>query len=117
MKIITWVLEDHLCNDCGGRILRSVSGVGATPGGNPVFKCADCGKATSGMSANVLCWCGYSMRLNHGRTAYRCLPFSVLKEHPEWRQAFLACGCDPTRGEVGIVLEDSIQRLRQEPAS
>ena len=32
---LTWALEDHLCRSCGGRILRSVSGAGMTPGGDP----------------------------------------------------------------------------------
>ena len=38
-------------------------------------------------------------------TAYRCVPFSALKEHPELERHFRACGCDPEFGEVGIVLE------------
>ena len=39
----TWAIEDHLCRSCGGRILRCVKGNGMTPGGNPLYKCADCG--------------------------------------------------------------------------
>lgn len=38
----TWALTDHLCRDCGGRVLRCVTGNGITPGGNPIYKCADC---------------------------------------------------------------------------
>jgi len=113
MKVRTWALEDHLCKGCGGRILRCVTGGGPTGGGNPIFKCADCGTSLSGMGPSVLCWCGFSMKHNHGKTAYQCLPFTILTEHPEWRQAFLACGCDPTRGEVGIVLEDSIRSIME----
>lgn len=109
----TWAIEDHLCKDCGGRILRCVTGGGPTGGGNPIFKCADCGASSSSMGPAVLCWCGFSMKHNNS-TAYRCLPFSVLKERPELRQAFLACGCDPSRGEVGIVLNDSIQRANDQ---
>lgn len=30
-----WVLADHLCSACGGRILKCVKGMGMTPGGNP----------------------------------------------------------------------------------
>ncbi len=105
---MTWAIEDHLCRSCGGRILRCVEGAGMTPGGNPVFKCADCGKMTSGMGPEVLCWCGFSHRQNR-TTAYRCLPFSILKERPELEQKFRACGCDPTRGEVGIVLEEGLK--------
>lgn len=75
------------------------------PGGNPLFKCADCGAGTSAMGPEALCWCGFSHRGQHHLTAYRCLPFSILDTRPELKTAFAACGCDPNRGEVGIVLE------------
>lgn len=102
-----YVLEDHLCRKCGGRILRCVAGAGMTPGGNPIYRCADCGVATSASSPNSLCWCGFSHRMN-ACTAYRCLPFSILDRYPELRTVFAECGCDPSRGEVGIVLETSL---------
>jgi len=106
MKQISWYLEDHLCRACGGRMLRSAAGAGPSPGGNPLFKCADCGKANTGMDSTSLCWCGFSHKLNHNSTAYVCKPFSILKERPELLAAFQACGCDPARGgEVGIMLE------------
>lgn len=110
----TWALEDHLCRSCGGRILRCVSGNGVTGGGNPIFKCANCGKARASMGPDDLCWCGHYLRLNDDKRAYVCLPFSVLKERPYLRNAFLACGADPERGEVGIVLEADCLRLRDE---
>lgn len=100
-----WAIEDHLCRGCGGRILRCIKGNGMTPGGNPVYKCADCGDSKSGTSPAVLCWCGHAFRHNQHHTAYRCLPFSLIDDKPELRAQFLACGCDPKRGEVGIVLE------------
>ena len=105
----TWAIENHLCRGCGRRILRCVTGNGITAGGNPIFKCADCGKATAAMSADALCWCGFSHRGNSHATAYRCLPFSILEKQPELLSAFRACGCDPTRGEVGIVLERDLK--------
>lgn len=107
-----WVLEDHLCRDCGGRMLRCVKGNGMTPGGNPIYKCADCGKEKASMSTKDLCWCGFSMRQNMGTTAYQCLPFSILETRPELRNAFLSCGCNPERGEVGIVLEAALREER-----
>jgi hypothetical protein len=33
----------------------------------------------------------------------------VLKDRPELEQAFRACGCDPSRGEVGIMLERDLR--------
>lgn len=101
----TWILEDHLCRSCGGRILRCASGQGMTPGGNPVYQCADCGQSASGALPDVLCWCGLSHRGNAHVTPYVCLPFSILESRPELEPAFRACGCDPQRGEVGIMLE------------
>lgn len=108
----TWAVEDHLCRHCGGRILRCVTGNGVTGGGNPVFKCADCGSAVAAMGPERLCWCGFEHRRN-APGAYMCLPFSVLEESPWLRDAFAACGTDPERGEVGIILSADYTRLRQ----
>lgn len=113
-KAKTWVIEDHLCRHCGGRILRCVTGNGMTGGGNPIFKCADCGKASADMTPACLCWCGFHHKHNRGTQAYRCIPFSILQQ-PEFnnevkrrlRNEFAKCGCDPDRGEVGIVLTQS----------
>jgi len=44
------------------------------------------------------------------------MPFSILEEKPFLKEAFLACGCDPTRGEVGIMLEADLYRLTKEHA-
>ena len=106
MEKRTWVIEDHLCRKCGGRILRCVTGNGMTPGGNPIFKCADCGTAKSAMNPDVLCWCGMKHKNQHD-PAYICLSFSKIEEFPKLRHEFLKCGCDPGQGEVGIVLRDS----------
>lgn len=113
--MITWQLTDHLCAGCGGRILKSVSGAGMTPGGNPVWKCADCGKATAAMGPDVMCWCGFHHKHNHNTTAFVCKPYSVLEDKPELLAAFQACGCDPKRGgEVGIMLEKDFRRIMKE---
>jgi hypothetical protein len=114
MKSITWKLVNHLCRKCGGRILRSVTGAGMTPGGNPIFRCADCGASNYAMGPEVLCWCGFNHR-QQNITAYACLPYSVLKDEPELLDAFLACGCDPKRGgDVGIVMLKSLEQIRGE---
>ena len=96
-------LTDHLCRYCGGRVLQCIN-TGPSPGGNPEFRCADCGKSSYGLGPDCICWCGFKHR-NQTESAYKCLPFSILKEHPDLRKCFLACGCDPERNEVGIVLE------------
>lgn len=93
-------------------MLRSVSGVGPTAGGNPLYRCADCGKGSASPSSDVVCWCGMRHRNQTEPPAYRCLPFSILSEKPWLRGAFLACGCDPDNGEVGIVMIRDLERLR-----
>lgn len=111
-KEMTWALTDHLCKSCGGRVLRCVGGSGPTPGGNPLYKCADCGKSVAAMGSDALCWCGYSHKHNHNATAYVCKPFAILQDHPEFLRAFQACGCDPKRGgEVGIMLERDFKEI------
>lgn len=108
----TWRVVDHLCKGCGGRILACASGQGMTPGGNRLYRCADCGAHGSDMGqGGGLCWCSFEHR-NQRETAYMCRPFSVLEREPHLLEAFLACGCDPKRGEVGIMLESDMRRLR-----
>lgn len=103
-----FALEDHVCRSCGGRILRQLNH-GPTPGGNPVYRCANCGVASSSMGPDRLCWCGFQFRAQHA-TAYRCLPFSILKDRPELLEAFRSCGCEPGRQEVGVVLESALHK-------
>ena len=112
-KQMQWILEDHLCRSCGGRILRCVSGGGPTGGGNPIWRCADCGKSEASMSPDGLCWCGFSHRQNSGLSPYVCVPFSILEEKPQLLEAFRSCGCDPANGgEVGIMLEKDLAAAR-----
>lgn len=113
MKRMTWVIEDHLCMKCGGRILRCVTGHGPTGGGNPVYRCADCGVSTSSMGPDSLCWCGFSHRTQR-LSEYRCMPFSILEKHPELLSAFRSCGCEPEKGEVGILLESHLRELHKQ---
>lgn len=110
---ITWKLVDHLCSSCGGRILMSVAGAGMTPGGNPIYRCADCGKSAASMGPQEICWCGFSHR-GQNATAYMCLPYSILNDNPLLITAFKACGCDPERGgDVGIMLEVDFRKYME----
>jgi hypothetical protein len=56
--------------------------------------------------------------LNSKTFAYRCLPFSLLdgnalseKQKRKLTAAFRNCGCDPERGEVGIILESEYPNI------
>lgn len=98
---ITWKLTDHICRNCsGGRVLRSVTGAGMTPGGNSIYRCADCG--ASGYATDEICWCGFRMK-NQRDNGFICMSFSILKTEPELLNEFRACGCEPDRAEVGII--------------
>lgn len=108
----TWAIEDHLCRKCGGRILRCVTGNRVTGGGNPVFRCADCGAAQAAMGPQCLCWCGFSHRRQE-LNPYMCVPYSVLDEMPQLIRAFRDCGCDPEAGgDVGIMLVSDYLRVK-----
>ena len=110
-----WKILDHLCKECGGRILQCVAGGGPTGGGNPIFKCAQCPAITSSMGPSALCWCGFEMR-GQRTHAYVCLPFSIIKENPAYKNMFSRCGCNPDSksAEVGIVLTDDLLKMREE---
>jgi hypothetical protein len=115
----TWAIEDHLCKSCGGRILRCVTGNGMSPGGNPTFMCADCGKAAWGMGVgdSELCWCSFNHRRNK-EGFYTCLPFAIIEARPLVKQklinAFRNCGCEPDKGGVGIVLTETYRDILEE---
>jgi len=110
----TWALTDHICRNCsGGRILRCVTGGGPTGGGNPIYKCADCGISTSSTGPDSLCWCGFNVK-NNRLPQFICLPFSILETKPYLRQVFFSYGCDPSKGEVGIMTKDAYKHAEEE---
>ena len=108
-----WVVEDHVCRKCGGRILRCVSNV-ITGGGNPLWRCADCGEQTSGMTPACLCWCGYKQRCQT-ISGYTCVHRREGEMNENMRIAMSKCGFDIRKGgEVGIALEVDVERIRNE---
>ena len=113
-RMMTFVLEDHLCRHCGARVLRAVTGVGMTGGGNPVFMCSTCGKGGAAMGPEIVCWCGFQMR-GQNLNAYMCVPFSALKDNPHLRQEFQSCGTDPDSQQttIGVVTENGYRRAKR----
>lgn len=110
MRRKTWELTDHVCRVCGGRILLCVSGQGPTGGGNPIWRCADCGVACASIGPASICWCGFTHR-GQDQSVYCCCPFSVLEQHPEMLKEFRSCGCDPGRTEIGIVTQEAFRKM------
>lgn len=109
----TWTLTDHACRGCGGRVLQSASGV-ATAGGNPVFRCADCGAGSSGMGPDCVCWCGFQHRRDStGARPYACIRLAAAVADDALRRAVLAHGFDPDRPrcEVGIYSPDHLREI------
>jgi hypothetical protein len=106
-------LVDHLCKKCGGRIARLLHH-GPTGGGNPVWMCCDCEASIAGLGPDDLCWCGFRHK-NNNIDGYMCLSFKILKKYPNMKRHFIACGSDPNRGTVGIMLKrDYIESIKSE---
>lgn len=113
---ITWTITDHICQKCSGRILQSASGVGATGGGNPLFRCADCGACTAAMGPSCLCWCGFQMRhATNPVYPYRCVRVDACGADPALKESLMACGFDPhhPKAEVGIIHEAHYRRAAE----
>ena len=111
MSEITWEITDHICRKCGGRILRSVSGAGVTPGGNSIHRCADCGASTTRMGPGDVCWCDFKMR---GQTypAYRCVSVSWADGDDHRMDLLRRSGyCDSDSRQVVPVLRKDLSDL------
>lgn len=95
-----FILTNHICRNCGGRILQQTNS-GPTGGGNPIYMCADCEQTSCGISPNGICWCGFKMR-GQSIEPYMCLPFSG---NENLKEEFAKCGCDinSNKSRIGIV--------------
>lgn len=113
----TWEVVDHICRICSGRILKCATNQGMSPGGNPLWRCADCGHSTWGIGVDCICWCGFTMR-SQDHQVYMCLPLSLGHGDKDIARLFGECGFDvqnPSRrsGEVGVVLLERYRELMQ----
>lgn len=95
----TFSITDHMCRKCGGRVLQIASGGRPSGGGNPLFRCADCGNSSCGMSPKVICWCGFKYK-GQNIEPYQCTPFEG-NEHLHIEMA--KCGCIPGNHEIGVI--------------
>ena len=58
---MSWVITDHACRYCFGRILRSDD--------DDSYRCAECGAEAEG-EHDALCWCGVDVG---GEKSFRCV--------------------------------------------
>lgn len=64
-----FVLLDHICRVCYGRLIAEVNGDGKRKG---TVRCSDCGLEEQG-DHRALCCCGVKLR-NGKNAGFRCLP-------------------------------------------
>jgi hypothetical protein len=109
---VLWKLDEHLCQYCDHRILQGVANVGMTPGGNGIHYCSGCGRSSWKMGGQDLCYCGWRLheKGDAGRgsgMSFVCMPYTKMKERPEWLQAAFLIGQDPLKPynhrKIGIV--------------
>lgn len=111
---LRWVLTDHACRNCGGRVMQSASNV-VTGGGNPLYQCADCEQGGAGTGPSVICWCGYNQRGNWGDYPYTCVHMDEAKKSRALYYALTANGFNPDsqKTRVGCVSVDSVRRYQE----
>lgn len=107
-----YVLTDHICKDCAGRILKQKT-PGVSPGGNPIFRCADCGIEGSSPDSKSICWCGNFLKGQERKQTYKCLPLTLADTIPGLSQLFAANGFNVKKKitEIGIVLYQDYKDL------
>lgn len=110
-ETISYRAVPHVCRKCGGRVGRAVSGQGPSPGGNPLWRCFNCGEAQTGIEPHCICWCGLKFR-GEVVSKYECVPTSLIQMDPRLRDLLSQCGVTEKSGqEVGVVLRDSFRAL------
>ena len=109
MALQLYSLEDHICKKCQCRIMKLED-----PKSTKKFKyiCPNCGAYSHSTNTEKICYCGSDEREHSDEEKffpYRCMPFSVLKEKPELKQAF-TFGFFKNK-EIGIVQIDDYESI------
>jgi hypothetical protein len=113
----TWSPTDHACRECGGRVVM-VHGHGPTGGGNPIWRCADCGIALADMGPECICWCGFSHK-GQADTPYRCVRVDLGDKEPAIDLALGRSGYGTKSSrrrpkcEIAVIHQDAIDWARQ----
>lgn len=111
----TYKLTDHMCRDCGGRILTQATPDTITGGGNPIWRCSNCGAKTASMNAYPLCWCGAHWRGGESMN-FSCIVIADAQDNPALREALAQCGCggESYTHEIGIINVVAYNKLSSE---
>jgi hypothetical protein len=114
-----WAPTDHACRECGGRVVM-VTNSGPTGGGNPIFRCADCGIGSAAMDASCICWCGFRHK-GQAEPTYRCVRTESEKGDEVMKAVLVQAGYRGPNGrvkvEIGVVSEHMIQVIRERLAT
>lgn len=115
-----FTLTDHICKKCSGRILQQTNH-GPTGGGNPIFRCADCGISECNIAPSEICWCSFMVsktRDRNSQQAFMCMPIRAIERNPNLEKCFRECGIDPDpkkEGDrVGIVTTECVRNAYRE---
>jgi hypothetical protein len=98
----TYMLTDHACRNCGGRILLGPRGGagGAMVGEN--YICADCEQTHFG-NVSGLCWCGFGQR-HQQPGAYLCMRLDRAIAEPWLGDAMGHSGVDPDSKKIKVAM-------------
>jgi hypothetical protein len=108
----TWRPTDHACRECGGRVVQ-VTNAGPTGGGNPLWRCADCGIGSADTGPSCLCFCGFRHK-GQDVPVYMCVRVDRAKYDSAMKLALMRNGYDvegPRRlkSEIAVIGEDSLR--------
>jgi hypothetical protein len=98
----TYMLTDHACRNCGGRILLgSRRGAGGAMVGE-CYICADCEQTHFG-DVSGLCWCGFGQR-HQQLGEYLCMRLDRAIAEPWLRDAMRHSGVDPDSKKIKVAM-------------
>jgi hypothetical protein len=97
-----YMLTDHACRNCGGRILLGPGGGAGAAMVGERFICADCEETHFG-DVSGLCWCGFGQR-HQQPGEYLCMRLDrAIAEH--WlRDAMGHSGVDPDSKKIKVAM-------------
>lgn len=115
-----YLLVDHICKSCGGRVAMQVSPSVVTGGGNPMFACTGCEQEASGSDPRAICWCGDAYNYGESKRVYTCYRIPDKQTAtPEEIRALGETGFPVSKRlrQIGIVTWEAYNRIITEKSS